>query len=130
MRVQLAPGSRGKFRLSPFKRRTAALLSAVAVAAGLCLVGTVPANASCGASGTFDYVQYQWDNCPGDGAQAWTWIYLPVAGSIWWGRGATLDASLTVWLADGQEQTISTVAGKSNVGEWWDAVSAAMICRA
>jgi hypothetical protein len=108
-------------RLRILLRKTSLKAGAVVLAAGAATTFlAAPASAAsaiCGGTYNFDYVQAQVDNCPGNGAAGWAWLWAPEAGGPI--TGWLLEADLYVTFANGDTATLPVGAGSSGSESWW-----------
>jgi hypothetical protein len=115
-------------RKAPFRAGAAVL------AAGTAALLAVPAGvahadpATCGGTVNFDVVQFQVDNCPGNGAASWAWLWAPKASTA-----ASSLLSATLYLTFGNGGTVKfTINPNSSFSEsFWnsgDNIKKAQVC--
>jgi hypothetical protein len=110
-------------RISAVMHKTSAKVGAVVLASGAAtalLAG--PASAAtaspavagpgCTFTFTFDLIEGQIDNCPGNGETSWAWVWVPAAGNAITGWLDTGD--LTVTFTDGSTAEVSAQAPNTN----------------
>ena len=101
----------------------AAVLAAGAAATLLAAPASAAPAAAAGCAYTisFDYIQGQVDNCPGNGVSAWAWLYVPNAGNAWSGILTYSDMYITYRNPSGQTQTftLDLKAGTSGAHDFY-----------
>ena len=114
------PLSRMRTHLHKTSLKAGAVVLAAGAAATLLAApaSAAPANAAiCGGTYNFDYVQTQVDNCPGNGAAGWAWLWVPEAGGPITGYLSYADLYIT--FANGNTYTLNVAAGSSEAMSWW-----------
>jgi hypothetical protein len=119
-------------RLSALMHKTSAKVGAVVLAAGTAtalLAGpasAAPASAAVAGAGctftfTYDLIEGQIDNCPGNGETSWAWLYVPTAGNAitgWLDTGV-----LTLTFTDGSTASFSTQAPSTDTQNYSKTIS-------
>jgi hypothetical protein len=101
-----------------FKAGAVVLAASAAATLLAAPASAAPADASgCGRTYYFDYVQAQVDNCPGNGAASWDWLWVPNAGGPI--TGWLSYADLIATFANGTTETLTVAAGSSAAESWW-----------
>jgi hypothetical protein len=95
--------------------------SAVPAAAAAPAAAAV-AGPGCTFTFTFDLIEGQIDNCPGNGSTSWAWLYVPNGGNAITGW---LDTGiLTLTFTDGSTATFSTSAPSTDTQNYSKTISA------
>lgn len=70
-------------------------------------------------SGTyyFDYSETQIDNCPGNGAASWAWVYAPRSGNVV--TGSLVKSYISITFVNGSTGSVSANAPGTNTGNWY-----------
>ncbi|GGM16687.1 MULTISPECIES: hypothetical protein [Micromonospora] len=106
-------------RKEQYRRYAGLLASLVLAISALVIIPASPAMAGCARTFLFGGAQVQIDNCPGNGAASWGWVY------------GSPDYSWTdvyVRFPSGTELTLTAGSGTANTANWYEDVSTVAIC--
>jgi hypothetical protein len=107
--------TRAVLRTTSFKAGAAVLAASAAAALLAAPASAAPAGAAgCAYTYNFDYIQGQVDNCPGNGASAWAWLYVPNAGNAATGILNSADMHITYRNPSGQTQSYDLGTGANS----------------
>jgi hypothetical protein len=74
-------------------------------------------SSTCGGTYYFDFSETQIDNCPGNGAASWAWVYSPTAGSAV--SGYLQKSYINITFVNGTTGSLTAKTPSTNTGNWY-----------